>query len=72
MNEKILNKKCFIRSQADNRVYCGKTGEIVCQDIYNLKKKAEKNGYLETDAQKFVKKWAKIKKLQLNTLDLNI
>lgn len=49
MNEVILNKKCFIREQVGKKVYSSATGELLCQDSYNLDKHAEKNGYKSYD-----------------------
>ena len=45
MNEIILNKKCFIEEQSSNRVYSSVTGELLCNDGYNLEKHANKMNF---------------------------
>ena len=54
MENKIYNKKCFIKAK-NNFVYCSKCGKKQLQDTYNLGKHTKDCHFLESDFNKVFK-----------------
>ena len=54
MENKIFNKKCFIKAK-DNFVYCSKCGKRQLQDTYNLGKHTKDCHFFESDFNKVFK-----------------